>query len=211
MNPYSEFELNYLPHINGKNVSVVDIGCGEGDFLLYLRSLGFEHLRGTEIDSERYMKCKNKGLEVEKVYQLDKWLNGKTFDVVMLRYVIAHFKRTDTIRYLKAIRNSLSSNGVLIVDTSNASMLSSFYMLSNGCEHDQYFTEYSLREIVEKSGFTNIRIFGKKMHSRSIKFLLWKFARSIWISTLKIIFILERGNSNNPTIWTKSIIAICRK
>jgi SAM-dependent methyltransferase len=205
-------ELNYVPHFPAaKDISILDIGCGRGEALKDLRRLGYQNVRGIDIDPEKIAACKAAGLNVELIDDLKKYLRGRTFDVIMLKTVIAHFPKEEVIPNLISIYQALGREGILIAETTNAAILTGYYMLANDFTHWQYFTEYSFRQILLRAGFSSVKVSGKKAKVRSVKFFIWTILRFFWFLTLRVIYWIERGNDENPTIFSKSLIAICRK
>src|SRR5262249_59749005 len=54
----------YLPYVAGKG-DVLDIGCGRGEFLELLREAGIRG-RGTDLNPDMILLCREKGLVVER-------------------------------------------------------------------------------------------------------------------------------------------------
>lgn len=205
-------ELNYIPYFpKSKNISILDIGCGKGEILLELKRLGYVNSKGIGADPKKIEICKDLNLDVELISDFKTYLDNKLFGVIILKTVIAHFPKEQLMSNLAAIKNSLNVKGILLVETTNAAILTGYYMLSNDFTHWQYFTEWSLKEILSQTGFSDIKVFGKKAKIKSVKFLVWTTFRFFWFLILRLIYLIERGKDQNPTIFSKSLIAVCRK
>jgi len=108
------------------------------------------------------------------------------------------------------MKAGLNKGGIFFAETTNAAIFSGFYMLANDFTHWQYFTEWSFKEVLVQAGFNDVEVFGKKSRARSIKYLIWLLLRSVWFCILRFIYWLERGRDQNPTIFAKSLMAVCR-
>jgi len=101
------------PHIS----SVLDIGCGGGDFLLSARALGLE-VHGVEMSESTASVAKQRGLPCESrgIESLDE--TSEQYDVVRLSDVLEHLE--DPRRALKVIAGILSPTGVAIIRVPNS-------------------------------------------------------------------------------------------
>jgi len=205
-------ELNYIPHFpKNKDCSIIDIGCGKGETLSELKRFGYIKSKGVDTDPKKIGICKGLGHDAELIADLNAYLFNKRFDVIILKTVIAHFSKERLFSNLAAIKDALNKDGILIVETTNAAIFSAYYMLCNDFTHWQYFTEWSLRELLTQVGFMDIDLFGKKIKIRGFRSFIWTMARLVWFSILRLIYLIERGQDQNPTIFSKSIIAVCHK
>lgn len=94
----------------GKDVSIMDVGCGSGGLLLNLKRAGFSNLTGTDpflpadIETNGIRLLKGEVFEVE----------GQ-FDVVMLHHAFEHM--SEPARVLKQVSRMLRPDGVAILRT----------------------------------------------------------------------------------------------
>ncbi len=93
--------------------SILEIGCGSGEFLQKIRS-GVEYSFGIDINDVALAKARAKGLEVSStdVSRLD-----RTFDMIVLFEVLEHLRAPGEL--LKAIDKKLNPNGVLVIAVPN--------------------------------------------------------------------------------------------
>jgi 2-polyprenyl-3-methyl-5-hydroxy-6-metoxy-1,4-benzoquinol methylase len=104
----NQFALNFI----SKNSSVLDIGCGEGNFLIKLSEMGIRN-EGIEFNKEAVTKCKSKGLNVE-IKTIETLRNeGKTYDVITLFQVLEHIQ--DIKGFVEDILSILKVGGTLII------------------------------------------------------------------------------------------------
>lgn len=107
---YLAYAFVYQQKLKNKNISIHDIGCGNGFFLKYFHDLGYKGLSGSDsflnqdIDYGDY-----------KVYNSElKDIKGQ-FDVLILNHVIEHV--VDVREFLTEVRNKLSKGGKCLIRT----------------------------------------------------------------------------------------------
>lgn len=108
--------IRYYLDDKKNKISILDVGCGSGDFLLNLNPLEFNRY-GTEINKEGFEISKKRGLRVfyGNLNEID---FGKIkFDCVSLWQVLEHVGKP--IELLRNVHRILSSNGILILQVPN--------------------------------------------------------------------------------------------
>jgi 2-polyprenyl-3-methyl-5-hydroxy-6-metoxy-1,4-benzoquinol methylase len=104
----------YAPH---RISSVLDIGCGSGDFLLSAQALGLQ-VSGVEMSDDAAQAARGRGLECSGDGLAALAGAGKRYDVIRLSHVLEHL--ADPLEALRAVAGSLSPTGVVIVWSPNA-------------------------------------------------------------------------------------------
>jgi len=100
----------------GKNAAVIDIGCGQGDFLKHLAGCGFTNLTGLDIIDQdqgdfRYLKTPVEAFD-----------SSETFDAIVSLANIEHIN--DVRDYMRRLANRLAPGGLLVIYTvDNGSLL----------------------------------------------------------------------------------------
>ena len=107
--------FRYLPKpIQGQRL--LDIGCGNGDFLVDAREAGW-HVSGVEPDPKAAAAAWKRDLDVT-TGTVDKLAaKSSCFDVITISHVIEHVH--DPIKLLKAAHRLLKPGGVVYIDTPN--------------------------------------------------------------------------------------------
>jgi len=209
------YEVNFRRHLPGdKQAPILDIGCGLGEFLEYLEEDGHSNLTGIEIDAIHAETTRQRtSAQIITTTDLEDCLRSlpQPFDLITLKSVISHFPRNKVLDYLRAMRDCLTINGRLVVETFNASRWTGGYVLYNDITHQWAYTEYSLREMLETAGLRVVEITGEKIPLRSPKRVAGCALQQIWIGCLKLIYFAERGIVRNPRILSKYVIAVCER
>lgn len=211
---YKFYENDYGPFLpRDMNASVLDIGCGTGEFLAYMKSRGYRNVRGIDASPEMADFCKKAGFDnVSAVGDTTGYLadNAKRFDLVTLNDVIEHFPKKDTVVILKAVRSALKQDGVLLVRTGNFGTPGGAYLRYKDFTHDIGYTEFSLDQVLRMAGFSEIEVKGNRYYmSCNPQSLIRNVLVRIWFFILKGIYTIELG-CDRPRIYSKLLIAVCR-
>ncbi len=149
----------YLSYFNNGR-SVLDIGCGRGEFLELLRDnkvSGF----GIDLDERMVARCLKKGLDAEQANAID-YLNSlpaKKLENVFSSMVVEHLNFNEIYELLKNIWTKMKKDSVLLIETINPN---SFYAQIK-CfvpdpTHVKLLFPETLRFLCEKIGFRNLKI-----------------------------------------------------
>ncbi len=96
--------------------SVLDIGCGSGDFLVSAGALGLK-VRGIESNESAANAARARGLICDDAGIASLADMDEQFDVIRLHHVLEHL--SDPVAALRAITGRLSSRGVAIIGVPN--------------------------------------------------------------------------------------------
>lgn len=145
-----------LPPLNGGDL--LDVGCGNGRFLLLAREMGWR-AEGIDFDEQAVCVARAKGLNVR--HGGIELLDGvrDRYDVITLSHVIEHVH--DPVDLLVRIHRLLKPGGYLWLETPNLQSLGYRKYGRNwrGLEpprHLVLFTPESLRLALQKAGFSKI-------------------------------------------------------
>lgn len=137
-----------------RNISVLDIGCGFGEALLYHHRRGCT-VQGVEADRNIARVAKHHGLTVHVGLFDPALYAAESFDVVTMNQVIEHM--IDPIVTLEGVRKVLRPRGELVLSTPNASGLvarvsGSRWINWHAPYHLHMFSEESLAVAAEQAG-----------------------------------------------------------
>jgi SAM-dependent methyltransferase len=133
---------------------VLEIGCGNGRDLLYLKKKGW-HVIGTELSESSSAAAKSAGLEVHNASLEElKFPNGH-FDVIMMWHVIEHLPAP--WQTLQEAHRILKPNGILLLACPNYRSIDVFFAKERAFlevpRHLYHFTESTLQQLLSDSGF----------------------------------------------------------
>ena len=142
-----------------KNKDILDFGCGWGGFLRNIKN--YKSLSGVELRKEciNFIKTNIKKIDVsDNINSFD-----KKFDIITMFHVLEHIPyQTET---LKVLKSKLKNKGKIIIEVPHAEdflilqeELKEFKNFTFWSEHLILHTYKSLKSILLKSGFKNIKI-----------------------------------------------------
>lgn len=159
-------ERNKTKHLflqdNNLKGSLLDVGCGNGHWLNYMRNLGWQ-VQGTDFDPVAAEQARNNyGLNVQIGELADIAYPDHSFDAITLKHVIEH--HPDPVNLLAECLRILKPNGKLVVITPNTQSWGHKYYGSywRGLEpprHLHLFSPKNLKHTAQKAGFKQIKTF----------------------------------------------------
>lgn len=140
-------------YFNKSNGKILDIGCGAGDFLQYMKE---NHWNINGVDtSNKARKIANKKLNI-KVMDPKDWINNKEkYDVITCWHSLEHVHEPWV--YLDKIKKSLTLNGFLIValpnyQSTDAKIYKEFWAAYDTPRHLYHFTIKSMNKTIKPHG-----------------------------------------------------------
>tara|TARA_Y100000389_G_C17453834_1_gene516682 strand:+ start:1621 stop:2292 length:672 start_codon:yes stop_codon:yes gene_type:complete len=134
---YNKFVQTLMKKHTNKG-SVLDFGCGYGDFAKHLNDSGYE-CDGVEVDKESNLESQKKGIKT--FYSLTEV--KKLYPVVTSLNVLEHIK--DDLKILQNLFNIIENTGHLILY-----LPSSMMVWSNMDAEVGHYRRYSKKEIIQK-------------------------------------------------------------
>lgn len=149
--------------VDKKCFRLIDVGCGKGDFLKYLRKINPD----IELYGIDFIDNQHAGINFIKGDILDDFVEGK-FDVIFSLEVIEHIDKPNL--FIKKIKEVLLPQGVVFIATVNNNGLlyriarfldkigaHSAYNRLYSYHHLDHYTNRSLKTLMELNGFEVIK------------------------------------------------------
>jgi SAM-dependent methyltransferase len=206
------YDANYrrwLP--DDRQAAILDIGCGQGDFVRYVHGLGYRNLTAVDLDAQAVTALKDldgvTALETDIRDDLPSTLNGP-WSVIVAKQVIYYVDRGQAPALLRSLAAALEPDGRLVIEIFNGALLSSRFTQA---KDPGILTAYSELGLERLLAITGLKV--ECMHGAIIRgSLLYRIARSAWHRLYRLLLILDRGRDEElPRVWSKSIIAVARK
>jgi SAM-dependent methyltransferase len=149
----------YLPFFQGCN-RVVDLGCGDGDFVALLSEQGIEAL-GVDLDPRCCSEAQARGVNVvcQDVFDYLRQAQESSLDGIFSAHLVEHLAYPQVISLLELSWRALREGGVIVLTTPNVRALyphlESFYMHFG---HVSFYHPRLLCFFMEHAGFTNPEI-----------------------------------------------------
>lgn len=180
-----QFVRNYAQFFpTDKNAHLLDVGPGKGEMLTCLSRMGYTNLQGADISESVVSHIKSLGFEGVRTLNLVEYLQSKPnyFSMITFCDVVEHIPKDAIVSIMHAVRNSLSEDGVLIVQVPNMQSITASIFRYDDFTHETGYTERSLTQMLRLSGFNKIECHGfdyldnslrSKIQS-ALRSLLWK-------------------------------------
>ena len=158
---YAPERLRYLeqkiPDIARAQMKILDLGCGPGYFIDYLKDEGIAN-KGLELAHFLVDICKRRGLNVEETKLEDE--PDASYNIITMFDVLEHL--TEPVKLFKELRRVLMPGGYLLAYTPHIHSLA--YHLMGGLQntllpfqHVGFYDEQSLAYLAKETGFTVFR------------------------------------------------------
>ncbi len=152
-----ERQKEYLPYFAGKK-TVLDLGCGRGEFLELLKENGIS-ARGVDFYDEFVQYCLDRGLDVTEGDAIAYLAQTAPVDGIFAGQLVEHLSIGQIIALCARAYEKLEEGGCLILETPNPMSLAiythAFYMDPS---HQKPVHPYTLQYLVEKAGFRRAEI-----------------------------------------------------
>jgi len=142
-----------------KNKDILDFGCGWGGFLKNIKN--YKTLNGVELRKECLDYIKNNIKKINMSNNID-YFEHK-FDLITMFHVLEHIPYQ--VETLKVLKSKLKKRGKIIIEVPHANdflilqdELKEFKNFTFWSEHLILHTHNSLKKILSKAGFKNIKI-----------------------------------------------------
>lgn len=197
-----KYELERLLGKSYKNKSIVDLGCGIGGVLNFLKIRNCQNFFGVDSSAEQVEVCRR--FVSDKVAKMDLFefllSNKQKYDIVIMLDLIEHISKNKIIELLHLVQNSLSPEGKVIIRTPNMGNILGLYGRYIDFTHETGFTTESLHQVLSEAEFVDINFFNSAIGMKRIYLL--KFIHRI----LSFIY-----NSRVSEIVTSNILATANK
>jgi len=168
--------LKRIEKFLGRKGAILDVGCALGDSLKETERLGWPKPQGLEPSRFAYQFARKRGLNLKNGTLEDIFFPPKSFDVVLYQDVMEHI--ANPLKQLRQAYKIIKPSGLLFIVTPDiggfwSKILGPLWFHLKPGEHINYFSQKSLRLLLEKAKFEKIEI-RRTYHVLSVKYSLNK-------------------------------------
>ena len=192
----------WLPADRGSRI--LDIACGEGALLDFLRGEGFTNLAGFDLSPENVRIARELGLtfvqQADALHLSERPETG--FDTILAFDLLEHLPKQSAAGFLEQVRGKLAPGGSVILQTPNMGSLYAAYNRYYDLSHEFGVTEKSAIDLLLLGGFAGSAIEVKPAWTATT----WMgFLREWYVRLLHgMIFLGEGGR--RPRIPTMNLL-----
>lgn len=196
---------SYLPI--EKSAKCLDVPCGYGNFLYFLKSKGYTNIQGIDLDSRQVELAQMLSLPAVEgdVFELLSDEN-QNFNFISSLDFIEHLSKDDALRLLALSYQRLKPDGVLLLRAPCGDGPFGAHDAWNDLTHQWGMTSNVLKTMLTLSGFDPVIVLDERPQPTSLlEFIRW------------IVFFPAKGLASAmcmalgmrpPAIWTRSMISI---
>lgn len=144
---YRWYTQGWLPE--AKDTPVLDIGCGSGQFLYFLRQQGYTDAVGIDVDDAQVEIGLTLGLDCRQTSVFDHLAeDGPRYGLIAMLDILEHFTREELFPLLNAVSARLVPGGKLIASVPNAEIPDGLRAVYADITHEIAFSPTSLAEML---------------------------------------------------------------
>ena len=207
------YRVNYLKHVPGdKGTRILVISCGPGYFVNMLAEEGYSDVLGIDSHAEKIEPAVKRGLNCREGAAFEVLESSEQpYDAVICEQELNHLTKDEMVDFLRLVWSKLKPGGKLICHGLNgANPIVGAETLAQNFDHFNTFTSYSLEQVLEYSGFKDVRVFGLHLYvfyTNPFNYVAWAVASFLSL-TFRALFVLY-GKKNK--IFTKKIAAVASR
>jgi 2-polyprenyl-3-methyl-5-hydroxy-6-metoxy-1,4-benzoquinol methylase len=197
-----------------KNARILDLGCGNGTFLYFVREAGYLSTAGVDNSREQIEQARLLGSA--EVMQSDAFsflatVEAESYDVITAFDIIEHLTKFELLRLADEIYRTLAPGGSWIIHAPNAEGFLGSRIRYADLTHEQAFTRESVEQLASAAGFRSVQCFEDAPIAHGLKsaarLVVWKTARVF----LRLFLMAETGDTGRSAIFSQNLLAVVRK
>ena len=197
-----------------RNVRILDLGCGSGAIIYFLREAGYRNILGIDTSAEQIAPAAELGIGQvlrSDVFSFVRNTESESYDVVIAFDIIEHLTKPELFHLADEIYRVLTPGGFWIAHAPNAEGVFGARIRYADLTHEQAFTRESMEQLARAAGFRAIECFEDEPVVHGIKsmirWLIWKGARAV----LRIFVMAETGDTGRNALFSQNLLACARK
>jgi cyclopropane fatty-acyl-phospholipid synthase-like methyltransferase len=173
-----------------QDAPILEIGCGTGHFLYYLKKRGYTHFLGIDISASQVEFCREGITPNVQHADVFEFLAGRkgSYTVISSSDVIEHIPKEKVISLLTLVHEALTPGGILLLKLPNMSNPFSLDSRYRDFTHECGFTEESIYQVLYTAGFRSIRICSSHVFTRTLKSFVNRIFTALFHALLRKLF-----------------------
>ena len=209
---YLFYKDNYAKYFPAdKQAKILCVSCGPGYLVNLLTDLGYENVLGIDSFADKVEYAEQRSLNCEVAHAFDFLAASEEahYDLIFCEQELNHLTKPEILDFLQLCRSRLKKGGRFVCFALNgANPITGAEALAQNFDHQNTFTEYSLRQVLGHSGFADIEVFGLNLYVFYKNPFNYVAMFAAWLYTVffRASYILY-GKKNR--IFTKKFAASC--
>ena len=162
------YEDNYSTYFpRDLDANILCVSCGPGYGVNLLTSKGYKRVLGIDSFDEKVSYAEARNLNCRQAYAFDHLAEATdaSYDFIFCEQELNHLTKKEMIEFLNLCKNKLKPGGRFVCFALNgANPITGAEALAQNFDHQNTFTEYSLRQVLDHTGFQSIDVFGLNLY-----------------------------------------------
>jgi SAM-dependent methyltransferase len=196
------------------NTRILDLGCGFGALLYWLRQAGYTSLEGMDRSAEQVEGAHSLGLDFVRHGDITEHLATRpssTCDMVFAFDVLEHFSKEEAMQFVDEVFRVLRPGGRFILHLPNGEGSFAGSVACGDFTHELLLNRRSVAQLLRCVGFTSINSYEDTpvVHgpASAARYLIWKMYRTV----RAIAYAAETGELWDGPILTQNFLTVARK
>jgi 2-polyprenyl-3-methyl-5-hydroxy-6-metoxy-1,4-benzoquinol methylase len=147
----------YIPA--DRSVTILDLGCGYGAYLYFLKQAGYANIQGIDASAEQVALAHEFGIHEVQLDEVDPFLaklDEASVGVILLMDVLEHLTKQELFDTLDGVFRVLEPGGHCICHVPNAEGIFGMRVRYGDFTHELSFTSRSVSQVFSSIGFERI-------------------------------------------------------
>lgn len=201
--------LKHLPE--NKEEKILDLGCGSGGFVGWLRALGYEKAEGVDKSKEQIELGRARGGKNLILGDAREHLQKHEgqYDLIVARDILEHVTKEEALELMRLAREALREGGRIVVQALNGESLLAGRLLYGDLTHETAYTWRSARQLCLASDFGKPKVYPQRPVVKGVKSLV---RYGIWMGIetgLRLYLLAATGTAKG--YFTQDILFVAKK
>lgn len=182
---------------NDRSVRILDLGCGAGGMLYWLKERGYHNIAGVDGSAEMVALAHKNGLSEVIFGDIRSTLTGlrsQSLDVCFVMDVLEHLERQELFDTCDEIFRVLKPGGRIILHVPNAGGVFGSRVRYSDLTHENAFTLISVRQLLSAVGFAEVRCYEDKPVPHGLISLVRAAIWSVGTAGFRLLYAAETGS-----------------
>ncbi len=195
-----------------KSVRIVDLGCGYGPCLHFLKQSGYRNIQGFDGSAEQVELAHRLGIQEIEQQDIHSYLENaapESIDVVLLMDVLEHLEMQELFDTLDNVHRILRTGGRVIAHVPNAEGVFGMRIRYGDLTHENAFTPKSAQQLFATIGFTHVSCFEDRPIVHGV---VSAIRRAIWeLGTLSFRLLLAAETGQTSFVLSQNMLIVADK
>lgn len=209
-----QLEQEIIPLLpKDRSVKILDIGCGYGSLIYYLKKQGYQNLSGIDV-SEGQVKVAHE-LGITEVMQGDliSFLleHKNSFDVILGIDIIEHFSKDELVDLISLIHEALTPEGMALFRTPNLDAPFASIFANGDFTHENFLNAYSANQVFTSCGFSHVEVIASHLQVQG--FLKEIIRKIVWAGFVFFarLLLFASARSSRYVLFSPNMLIRTRK